>query len=995
MDFLCIPQTYGVYFVEPGHFDDPDQHWGRMRPPSNMQKCLQFLPLCYGADGIIDYKFRSYYNYGSSGEESNEPINGDIGFIPEDTSRDVYHRLALIDEENFPDDDGRTPQYYAIQEANHEIQYIGPITKSLEWINAGTIDTDGEYPEFEPYYQHLGFINVSGNGFYSGFMECGEFVDNDGYPYFMFVNRRTDYSLDDYMLLNGKIVGIPINTDIAFYDPEPQEITFHFTNPMENYYLVDQYSGGIYEITDNVSEILIYPGDGMLLKLCQLPVPQVITGTYSISNCYIPYDVIIQSGGLLYVGDNVEFGPNSQITVSNDGILNMCGNIVFGRNSKITNHGVLFIFTPAGSRPKILDAKFDKWRGIRCVENSVTFVQNNAYIKNAEIGIDGHECEVYIINSTIEDCDLGISMSGDIIFPGACHLEFISSTVIVPPDPDAVGISLFNSGNDHNFLITGTENEKSEIIGTDKIGTGIFLFTQGEGQNSSFLCEHTSFSDLETGISHNPYCRANHEIKNCKFENDDTGIQLFGTGSLYKIEDCEFIDNDYGISQNTVKTRITNCKFDCIDIGIDYANSQQGPISLSMGVYNSYFGYYIGINNEKDIRCSDTSPEVENCIFKSDVGIESVNNSNVNASFDAENVFLCTDAHLVFAPDAQSFSSGILLYRGHNDFYDENDDFRFLSNYNGSEITINADCNWWEDFDVDIDDEFAIEPPIIIADEMDPEPNVPIIVPPIDRFENASYEESLGNNETALDSFKEILNDKLESEKQFWSICIDKVYNLSLMLEEDINALLNYYEILYQTTPEYLTEEERTSLQLILKNYQKKCHIEKNEYQQAADIVIERINDPISTLDSLFAVMQLETIYMLSYSDSTGRGNSVVTSYDKLAPKTLKEHNKKHKDHWDEIYNLLGVGNCDELEQNLPPVPVLSGNYPNPFNPETKIVFSIPEDSKINLSSYNIKGQKVRTLINNNKEKGFHNIIWNSKDNNGKLVASCVYFYKF
>ena len=288
-----------------------------------------------------------------------------------------------------------------------------------------------------------------------------------------------------------------------------------------------------------------------------------------------------------------------------------------------------------------------------------------------------------------------------------------------------------------------------------------------------------------------------------------------------------------------------------------------------------------------------------------------------------------------------------------------------------------------------------IEPPIIISDEMDPRPNVPLISPPDNRFEVASYEESLGNNETALDSFKEILNDKLDSEKQFWSICIDKVYNLSLILEEDINALLNYYEILYQTTQEYLTEEEKRSLQWILKNYQKKCHIEKNEYQQAADIVIERINDPISTLDSLFAVMQLETIYMLSYSDSTGRGNSVVTSYDKLAPKTLKEHNQKHKDHWNEIYNLLGFGDNDELEQNLPPVPILSGNYPNPFNPETKIVFSIPEDSKVNLSIYNIKGQKVKTLINGNQEKGFHNIIWNSKDNNGKSVASGVYFYKF
>jgi hypothetical protein len=287
--------------------------------------------------------------------------------------------------------------------------------------------------------------------------------------------------------------------------------------------------------------------------------------------------------------------------------------------------------------------------------------------------------------------------------------------------------------------------------------------------------------------------------------------------------------------------------------------------------------------------------------------------------------------------------------------------------------------------------------PIILAYDMDEEPNVPFVSPPDNRFEIASEDESLGNYQTALGNFKTILSEKLESEKQFWSICIDKVYNLSMILEEDINALLNYYETLYLSTPEYLTEEERNSLQTILKNYQKKCHIEKHEYQEAADIVVERINNPISPVDSLFAVMQLETIYTLSEMDSIGRGACVSTNYDKLAPKSLREHNQKHKDHWDEIYALLGIGENieNEVHQNIPPVPVLNGNYPNPFNPETKILFSIPEDSKVNLTIYNIKGQKVKTLVNDQLEKGFHEIIWNSKNNNGKSVASGVYFYKF
>ncbi|NQV18780.1 MAG: T9SS type A sorting domain-containing protein [Armatimonadetes bacterium] len=69
-------------------------------------------------------------------------------------------------------------------------------------------------------------------------------------------------------------------------------------------------------------------------------------------------------------------------------------------------------------------------------------------------------------------------------------------------------------------------------------------------------------------------------------------------------------------------------------------------------------------------------------------------------------------------------------------------------------------------------------------------------------------------------------------------------------------------------------------------------------------------------------------------------------------------------------------------------------NYPNPFNPETTISFSIHEASKIELSVYNIKGQKVKVIVNDEFEKGTHNIVWNGEDSNDKRVGSGVYFYK-
>ncbi|MBT4576023.1 MAG: T9SS type A sorting domain-containing protein, partial [Candidatus Cloacimonetes bacterium] len=69
-------------------------------------------------------------------------------------------------------------------------------------------------------------------------------------------------------------------------------------------------------------------------------------------------------------------------------------------------------------------------------------------------------------------------------------------------------------------------------------------------------------------------------------------------------------------------------------------------------------------------------------------------------------------------------------------------------------------------------------------------------------------------------------------------------------------------------------------------------------------------------------------------------------------------------------------------------------NYPNPFNPSTTISFSILEDSKVELSIFNLKGQNVNTIVNDNLQKGEHLFSWNGTDKLGEILSSGVYFYK-
>ncbi|MBL7148610.1 MAG: T9SS type A sorting domain-containing protein [Candidatus Cloacimonetes bacterium] len=84
----------------------------------------------------------------------------------------------------------------------------------------------------------------------------------------------------------------------------------------------------------------------------------------------------------------------------------------------------------------------------------------------------------------------------------------------------------------------------------------------------------------------------------------------------------------------------------------------------------------------------------------------------------------------------------------------------------------------------------------------------------------------------------------------------------------------------------------------------------------------------------------------------------------------------------------------DEVITDIPEVSELLGNYPNPFNPSTTISFSIPEESKVKVIVYNIKGQKVKQLVSDQLSAGKHTVIWNGRDSNDKRVGSGIYFYK-
>lgn len=81
-------------------------------------------------------------------------------------------------------------------------------------------------------------------------------------------------------------------------------------------------------------------------------------------------------------------------------------------------------------------------------------------------------------------------------------------------------------------------------------------------------------------------------------------------------------------------------------------------------------------------------------------------------------------------------------------------------------------------------------------------------------------------------------------------------------------------------------------------------------------------------------------------------------------------------------------------ESQTPAVTGIQGNYPNPFNPETRISYSLGEAGPVELGVFDLRGRKVKTLVSADLPSGHHNIIWNGIDDAGQSVASGVYLCK-
>ena len=88
------------------------------------------------------------------------------------------------------------------------------------------------------------------------------------------------------------------------------------------------------------------------------------------------------------------------------------------------------------------------------------------------------------------------------------------------------------------------------------------------------------------------------------------------------------------------------------------------------------------------------------------------------------------------------------------------------------------------------------------------------------------------------------------------------------------------------------------------------------------------------------------------------------------------------------------ISEVNENDKNIPFDYHLFQNYPNPFNPQTTISYQLSEAGMVQISIYDLKGERVRTLVNSHKPAGKYSVSWDGCDSRKVRLSTGVYLIK-
>lgn len=981
-------------------------------PPAKTQTMLKYLPLCYGADGMYDYRLLTYIQHPSALDEYGALTTQGLSGTP------------AISQYPFT--------FNAIQEANNKINKYGPMLSQLNWEGAITI-TDNA---IEPANANLSAalitsiedIDINQLGPYGCYVECGYYTDPaSNAPYLMLVNRRANYFAPTTSITEPSFVPIS-NYEEHFPEFDSQFITIYpdsSANTMFGTHIayLDTYDNTLFSGISQQIPVEIEAGDAKLLQMCGTLPETVDSPTIIKHKGFIAGTVDVTAGG------SVTIEPQTDTIVKANTTISLAPNTTFTLRGKATFQDNVTFNIPTGAALYIEDAVCT-WEGNFYVIGggvfSVADTTYSEYLEDSKIVITdsttvslrgshtlNRHALIHAYNGstlTFRSCQVALDQNS-LIGVHQGNLSIINSQfrytggVTVRDSIEVDSLSTLNIYNSsfNDTPISVTESDLTSENCDYSIGSGWSSLPRVgikiNNTNPARICNIINTEDgygflgLTTELGNIDYnigiyvVNANSpiEVSNVSFVDLWAGIKAISSDTSGHIRNSSFRNSETGIVLAGAIPVIDSCVFDACSFGIRFDMSIYTP--KPTGVYNSIF-----VDCESSaIDSRASSPRIQSCVFNSNaIGLLSHRNSNLNLSNRAFNTFSNTEANIRFYDDDE-YKASIQLVSGHNDFYHTINsadiaDFVFDKKYyfDGTNI-INASKNWFEGSCVIINPEECNS--YVYVETYDPCPNIGLSEPiEGDRFMQAMDAEANAQYVTAVTIYKQVIDEQLTAEASYTSSCMDGIYRIALTQNSSISELSDYIDA---KISQYATSD--SAFTQLLTDYQVKAKVVASDFQGAIDIVQWRLSNATDAVDSLNAVLDMEIVFQLNELQSSKK--PITTQYSQYKYPDFRSFSVKHEEHWNMLRDLLEKDNA-ETDVPIPAVPLISSNYPNPFNPSTTIAFSIPGAGDVKLCVYNIKGQKVKELLNGNMAKGHHKIVWNGRDRNNRSVSSGIYFLK-
>jgi hypothetical protein len=197
-------------------------------------------------------------------------------------------------------------------------------------------------------------------------------------------------------------------------------------------------------------------------------------------------------------------------------------------------------------------------------------------------------------------------------------------------------------------------------------------------------------------------------------------------------------------------------------------------------------------------------------------------------------------------------------------------------------------------------------------------------------------------------------------------------------------GLSSYFASVKSTLPTAALQHQAEWLEM--KSYEREGQIQRalTGYEQI-------MTRPVNKADSVSAIMAAMRLHLMQLAMHKPDLTSQFPQHRVTTPPELAARSQ-----WliRSLYEGDKIAGTKTRSVPIPKQYKLYQNYPNPFNPTTEIRFDIPEKTRIELRIYNILGQQVTTLVDEIRNAGAYQILWDSKSASGIPVASGMYIYQ-